>query len=105
MAVAALGGHVEVPTIEGKRLRVQIPEGTQTGKQIRLRNKGMTELQGQSRGDMFAEVVVETPVNLSQRQRELLQEFDGAGSAGKDHQPESTGFFKNAKSFWDGMKS
>lgn len=100
ITVAALGGHIEVPTIEGKRLKVQVPDGTQTGKQIRLRGKGMTELQGQTRGDMFAEVVVETPVNLSKRQRELLQEFDSAGAEGKDHQPESSGFFTRVRELW-----
>ena len=103
MTVAALGGHVEVPTIAGKRLRVQIPDGTQTGKQIRLRGKGMTELQGQAHGDMFAEVIVETPVNLSKRQRELLQEFDGAAIEGKDHQPESSGFFSRVRELWDDL--
>lgn len=103
MTVAALGGHIEVPTIEGKRLRVHIPEGTQTGKQIRLRGKGMTELQGQSRGDMFAEVVVETPVSLTKRQREILAEFDGAGGSERVHQPESSGFFSKVRELWDDL--
>lgn len=102
MTVAALGGHIDVPTIEGKRLRVQIPNGTQTGKQIRMRGKGMTELQGSSRGDMFAEVFVETPVNLSKRQRELLTEFDNSGE-NKEQSPESAGFFSRVKELWDDL--
>ena len=79
MTTAALGGQVEVPTIEGQRLRIAVPAGTQTGKQIRLKAKGMTELHGHARGDMFVEIVVETPVNLTKRQQELLREFEHAG--------------------------
>ncbi len=103
MTTAALGGDVEVPTIEGKRVRLAIPGGTQTGKQIRLRNKGMTELHGQTRGDMFVEIIVETPVNLTKRQQELLREFDGAGEKSNNHHPESDGFFAKVRELWDDL--
>ncbi len=98
---AALGGEIEVPTIEGKRAKVTVPVGSQTGKQFRLRDKGMVELQGTRRGDMYVEVTVETPVNLTKRQQELLREFEGAGTDGQTHHPTSTGFFAKMKEFWD----
>lgn len=104
MTKAALGGQIEVPTIDGKRLRVAVPEGTQSGRQIRLKGKGMTELQGQARGDMFVELVVETPVNLTRRQQELLREFEKAGDGEGGHQPESEGFFARVKELWDDLR-
>jgi molecular chaperone DnaJ len=108
MGTAALGGQIEVPSIEGKRLAVTIPAGTQSGRQIRLRGKGMTELQGHGRGDMHVELAVETPVNLTKRQIELLQEFERAGVSedGQDggHHPESEGFFQRVKDFWTGLR-
>ena len=108
MGTAALGGQIEVPSIEGKRLSVTIPPGTQSGRQIRLRSKGMTELQGSGRGDMHVELAVETPVNLTKRQIELLQEFERAGNAenGHDggHHPESEGFFHRVKDFWNTLR-
>ncbi len=102
LTTAALGGQIEVPTIDGKRARLQIPESTQTGHRFRLRGKGMTELHGHSRGDMFCEIVVETPVNLSKRQKELLQEFERAGD-GSTH-PESEGFFAKVKELWEELR-
>ncbi|MGI9434771.1 MAG: molecular chaperone DnaJ [Geminicoccaceae bacterium] len=102
VSTAALGGQIEVPTIEGKRARLQIPEGTQTGHRFRLRGKGMTELNGHARGDMFAEIVVETPVNLSKRQKELLREFDDEG--GNSTHPESEGFFAKVKDLWGELR-
>jgi molecular chaperone DnaJ len=99
---AALGGQIEVPTIEGKRARVQVPPGTQTAHRFRLRGKGMTELHGHARGDMFAEIVVETPVNLTKRQQELLREFEEAGD-GATH-PESEGFFARVKELWEELR-
>jgi molecular chaperone DnaJ len=102
LTTAALGGQIEVPTIEGKRARLQIPESTQTGHRFRLRGKGMTELHGHNRGDMFCEIVVETPVNLTKRQKELLQEFDRAGD-GSTH-PESEGFFAKVKELWEELR-
>ncbi|SFR00242.1 molecular chaperone DnaJ [Poseidonocella sedimentorum] len=101
MATAALGGDIEVPTIEGGRSRVKIPAGSQAGRQMRLRGKGMPALRGGARGDMFIELAVETPVNLTTRQKELLKEFDAESS---DNSPESSSFFSSVKSFWDSMK-
>ena len=103
MTTAALGGDVEVPTIEGKRVRLAVPAGTQTGKQIRLRSKGMSELHGHARGDMFVEIIVETPVNLTKRQQELLKEFDGASEKANNHHPESEGFFAKVRELWDDL--
>ena len=103
MTRAALGGDIEVPTIDGKRVRMQVPEGTQTGKQIRLRGKGMTELHGHARGDMFVELVVETPVNLTRRQIELLREFEDGGKDKTDQHPESNGFFSRVRELWDDL--
>ncbi|SFB11770.1 molecular chaperone DnaJ [Poseidonocella pacifica] len=102
MATAALGGDIEVPTIDGGRSRVKIPAGSQSGRQMRLRGKGMPALRGGARGDMFIELAVETPVNLTGRQRELLRDFD---SMSADNSPESSSFFSSVKSFWDSMKS
>ena len=98
LATAALGGQIEVPTIDSKRARLQIPEGTQTGHRFRLRGKGMTELNSGARGDMFAEIIVETPVNLTRRQKELLREFEQGGS--ESTHPESEGFFAKVKEIW-----
>jgi len=102
MTTAALGGDIEVPTIDGGRSRVKIPEGSQSGRQMRLRSKGMPALRGGSRGDMFIELAVETPVNLTARQKELLREFDGLS---ENNNPESKSFLSSVKSFWDSMKS
>ena len=105
MVTGALGGQVEVPTIEGRRLRIAVPAGTQSGKQIRLRIKGMSELHGHTRGDMFVEIVVETPVNLTKRQQELLREFEESGGAdAKQQHPESEGFFAKVKELWDDLR-
>jgi molecular chaperone DnaJ len=102
MTVAALGGEIEVPTIDGKKARVAVPEGTQAGKQFRLRSKGMPVLRSGQAGDMYIQVSVETPVNLSRRQKELLKEFE---QEAKDNSPQSDGFFARAKAFWDGFSS
>ena len=99
MTMGALGGQVEVPTIEGKPGRIPIPAGTQTGRQIRLKSKRMTELHGGARGDLFVEVIVETPVNLTKKQQELLREFERAGENANGHHPESEGFFAKVKEF------
>jgi molecular chaperone DnaJ len=100
MTAAALGGEVEVPTIDGGRSRVKVPAGSQTGRQMRLRGKGMPALRGGPAGDMFIELMVETPVNLSQRQKDLLKEFERLGG---DNNPNGDTFFKKVKGFWDGM--
>jgi molecular chaperone DnaJ len=104
MTTAALGGTVEVPTIEGTRMRIQVPEGTQTGRQIRLKGKGMTELHGGARGDMFVELVVETPVNLTKKQKQLLREFEKASAEGDGHHPESEGFFAKVRELWSELR-
>ena len=103
MASAAMGGSIEVPTIDGGRGRVQIPAGSQSGRQMRLRSKGMPALRGGNAGDMFIELAVETPVNLTSRQKELLAEFEEI-SAQNNNNPESSSFFSSVKSFWDSMK-
>jgi molecular chaperone DnaJ len=99
LTVAALGGSIEVPAIDGGRVRLAIPSGTQSGHQFRLKGKGMSVLRASSRGDMFVEVRVETPVHLSKRQQELLKEFDSSGDAARTH-PESAGFFARVKEFF-----
>lgn len=101
MTTAALGGSIEVPTIDGGRGRVAIPSGSQSGRQMRLRGKGMPALRGNNVGDMFIELAVETPVNLTSRQKELLKEF---AELGENNNPESKSFFSSVKGFWDGMK-
>jgi molecular chaperone DnaJ len=100
MAVAALGGEIEVPTIDGKKARVTVPEGTQTGKQFRLKSKGMPVLRSAQSGDMYIQVTVETPVNLTRRQRDLLREFE---KESRNNSPESEGFFAKARAFWEGF--
>ncbi len=102
IGTAALGGEVEVPTIDGGKSRVKVPAGSQTGKQMRLRGKGMPALRGGGTGDMVLELAVETPVNLTARQRELLEEFERLS---EENNPEGQSFFSKVKGFWDGMKS
>ena len=101
MSSAALGGDIEVPTIDGGRSRVKIPQGSQSGRQMRLRNKGMPAIKSTQSGDMFIELAVETPVNLTGRQKEILREFE---KLSEDNNPESKSFFSSVKSFWDTMK-
>ena len=101
IATAALGGEVEVPTIDGGKSRVKVPAGSQTGKQMRLRAKGMPALRGGGSGDMLIELAVETPVNLTARQKEILREF---ADLSEENNPEGSSFFSKVKGFWDGMK-
>ena len=101
MTTAAIGGEIEVPTVEGGRTRVKIPEGTQTGKQFRLRGKGMPVLRSRQTGDLYVQVTVETPVSLSRKQKQLLSEFEKASSA--RNSPQSSGFFTRVKEFWDSL--
>src|ERR1700733_14481622 len=98
MATAALGGEFEVPTIDGGKTRVKIPEGTQSGRRFRLQAKGMPVLRSKQVGDMYVQVVVETPQNLTKRQRELLTEFQKLSS--NETNPESAGFFGKVKEFF-----
>lgn len=101
MTKAALGGEIEIPTVDGGRSRITIPEGAQTGRRMRLRGKGMTTLRGGARGDLFVELFVETPRNLSDRQKKLLQEFCDESS--EDCNPESNGFLGKVKKFWEDL--
>jgi molecular chaperone DnaJ len=101
MVTAALGGSFEVPTIDGGRAQVKVPEGTQSGKRFRLSAKGMPVLRSKSVGDLYVQVDVETPRALTKRQKELLAEFDKESSGAT--QPETAGFFAKAKAFWDGL--
>jgi molecular chaperone DnaJ len=103
MTQAALGGQVEVPTVDGGRARVTIPAGTQTGDQFRMRAKGFSVLRSATRGDMYVQVAVETPQNLSKRQRDLLEEFEAEAVKDGRSSPESEGFFTKVKEFWDGL--
>ena len=103
MVTAALGGDIEIPTIDGGRARVSIPEGAQTGRKLRLRGKGMPSLRGSggAAGDLYIEMFVETPRNLTKRQKEILSEF--CECTGADCHPESEGFLGRVKRFWDDM--
>ena len=104
MTTAALGGSIEVPTIDGGKARVNIPAGTQTGQQFRLRNKGMSALRANTRGDMYVQAQIETPVNLTQEQSDLLEKFIAAGGGSTMHSPDSEGFFTKVREFWDDLK-
>jgi len=100
MVTAALGGQIEVPTVEGTITRVKIPEGTETGKQFRLKGKGMPVLRSKITGDMYIQVEVETPKKLSKKQKDLLRQFEEESH--KETNPESHGFFARMKEFFDG---
>ncbi|MGQ9364769.1 molecular chaperone DnaJ [Azospirillum sp. ST 5-10] len=102
MVTATLGGTVDVPTIDGTRAKISVPSGTQTGHQFRLKGKGMSVLRSPHRGDMYIQAVVETPVNLTKRQTELLREFEKAGNEGSH--PQSEGFFAKVKELWEDLK-
>ena len=99
MTEAALGGELEVPTLEG-RVKLKIPHETQTGKLFRLRGKGVKPVRGQAVGDLMCRVVIETPVHLTARQKELLQELQQS-LEGKKHSPRSKGWFDGVKKFFD----
>ena len=101
MTTAALGGEIEIPTIDGGRTKVKVPEGAQSGSRMRLRGKGMSQLRTTTRGDMYVELAVETPQGLTPRQRELLEEFAAEGDGG--HSPAHTTFLDKAKRFWDNL--
>ena len=103
MTTATLGGSIEVPTVDGSRTRVTIPPGSQSGQQFRLGGVGMNILRASSRGDMFVQIAVETPVNLTKKQKELLKEFETETSHEKHH-PESHGFLDKVKDLWEDLK-
>ncbi len=100
MVTASLGGHVDVPTLDGSMTRVKVPEGSETGKQFRLKGKGMPVLRSTVTGDMYIQVEVETPKNLTRKQRDLLEEFEKESR--KETSPESHGFFSRVKEFFEG---
>ncbi len=99
---AALGGELEVPTLDG-RVKLKVPEGTQTGRLFRLRSKGVVPVRGGPAGDLLCRVIVETPVNLSKKQKELLQELQDSMEGGS-HSPKKSGWFDSVKNFFDDMK-
>ena len=102
MTRAALGGSIEVPTLGGGRAKVTIPTGTQSGHQFRLKGKGMPMVRGARNGDMYIQVTVETPVNLTKQQKQLLADFEKGGGEGTS--PESEGFFSKVKDLWEDLK-
>ncbi len=102
MVTATLGGSIEVPTVDGSRAKVSVPDGTQNGQRFRLRNKGMSVLNGRGRGDMYVAMVIETPVNLTRKQKDLLRDFEKQGS-GKSQSPQSEGFLSRVKEFWEDL--
>jgi molecular chaperone DnaJ len=99
MTTAALGGQFEVTTLDGTQTRVKVPEGTQNGRQFRLKGKGMPVLRQPQMGDLYIQVAVETPQSLSKRQRELLEEFEQLSS--RENSPQSSGFFSRMKDFFE----
>ena len=100
MTTASLSGHIDVPTVDGGKTRVKVPEGTETGKQFRLKGKGMPVLRSKVTGDMYIQVEVETPKNLTARQRELLESFERESHG--ETSPHSAGFFTRVKEFFEG---
>jgi molecular chaperone DnaJ len=103
-AMAALGGEVEVPTLDG-RVSLKVPEETQTGRMFRMRGKGVKGVRGGGVGDLIVKLLVETPVKLSAKQKELLREFEEScgGEAATKHKPKSEGFFDGVKKFFDDL--
>ena len=101
VSTAALGGNVEVPTIDGKKTSVKIPAGTQTGQQFRLRGKGMSILRSTARGDMYIEIFVETPVNLNKKQQDFIKQFGDPKNS--PNSPKSNAFMKKMKELWDDL--
>jgi molecular chaperone DnaJ len=102
---AALGGEIEVPTLGGK-VKLKVPKETQTGKMFRLRGKGVKSVRSSSTGDLMCKVVIETPVNLSGDQADLLRQLEEKmGKSSSKHSPKETGFFDGVKKFFDDLKS
>ena len=104
ITTAILGGEIEVPTIEGKKARLTIPSGTQSGTQFRLKGKGMSVLRQNRRGDMYVEANVEIPVNLTSKQKSILTEFEKEGGTSKAHSPKSQSFFQKIKEVWEDLR-
>jgi len=100
IADAALGTSIQIPTIDGSKAKIKIPAGTQSGKQFRLREKGMPHIRGNSFGDLYIELNIETPVNLNEEQKNLLREFEKSLKATANN-PKHSNFFSKVKSFWE----
>lgn len=98
MTTAALGGDLEAPTLDGGKTRVKIPQGSQNNKQLRLKGKGMPSIRGSSKGDLYIEILVETPVNLNAEQIQLLKQFENSC---RDNNPANKDFFSKVKNFWN----
>ncbi|TCI01681.1 molecular chaperone DnaJ [Corallincola luteus] len=103
-AQAALGGEIEVPTLDG-RVVLKVPSETQTGRMFRMRGKGVKSVRGGAVGDLMCKAVVETPVKLTSKQKELLSELDESFKASDKHKPKETGFFEGVKRFFDDLTS
>jgi molecular chaperone DnaJ len=103
MTTAALSGTLEVPTIDGTKAQISIPQGTQSGQTFRLKGKGMTAVRSSVRGDMFVHVQVETPVDLTSKQKELLESFEREGDSSKTN-PQSEGFFARIRGLWQEIR-
>ncbi len=99
-AIAALGGEVEVPTLDGK-VKLHVPEGTQNGKRLRIKGKGMKSVRSSLVGDLYCHVVVETPVNLTERQKELLREFENIATPDRSQTPKQKSFLDKLKNMFD----
>jgi len=97
---ATLGGDIEAPTLDGGKTRVKVPTGIQSGKQLRLRGKGMPNIRGNSYGDLYIELNIETPVNLNEKQKDLLRAFEKSLKA-SDNNPKYSSFFSKVRSFWE----
>jgi molecular chaperone DnaJ len=102
MTTAALGGSIEFPTIDEKKAKIKIPEGSQTGQKFRLANKGMSILRRSGRGDMYVHITIETPKKLTKKQKELLEKFAEERNASSD-KPDSEGFLDNVKNLWSAL--
>lgn len=102
--VAALGGSIEVPTLEG-RVTLKIPAETQSGKSFRLRGKGIQSVRSHVKGDLLCKVVVETPVNLHKEQKDILEKFQKSiDDSKKSHSPKTSSWFDGVKKFFEDMK-
>ncbi len=100
---AALGGEMEVPTLDGK-VKLKIPAGTQSGKMFRMRGKGVKPIRGATNGDLLCRVIVETPINLTENQKDILRQFEEAlGGPGSKHSPNASGWLDGVKKFFEGM--
>ncbi len=98
MGIAILGGSIEVPRIDGGSIKFTIPAGTQSGNKFRLKGKGMVKMNSKSHGDLYVHAMVETPVNLTDKQKELITEFSGMEAKGSS--PKSEGFFDKIKNLF-----